>query len=149
MVLRCGLKIPSQGELFGITKISVWLCGLYYGADHVLKSSRALCSRVSSFLLELWSPRLGKRELVCVLLVHLFVCFVRVSFCHFLFLLVSGVGCGLWLWHSLDFSINFFAEWCRTVIPSAGFFNSHPTTIIDSFSCILFLRQFYLSLNMR
>ena len=25
-----------------------------------------------------------------------------------LFLLVSGVGCGLWLWHSLDFSINFF-----------------------------------------
>ena len=27
--------------------------------------------------------------------VHLFVCFVRVSFCHFLFLLVSGVGCGL------------------------------------------------------
>ena len=27
----------------------------------------------------------------------------------FLFLLVSGVGCGLWLWHSLDFSINFFS----------------------------------------
>ena len=26
----------------------------------------------------------------------------------FLFLLVSGVGCGLWLWHSLDFNINFF-----------------------------------------
>ena len=25
-----------------------------------------------------------------MLLVHLFVCFVRVSFCHFLFLLVSG-----------------------------------------------------------
>ena len=37
-----------------------------------------------------------------------FVCFVRVSFCHFLFLLVSGAGCGLWLWHSLDFSINCF-----------------------------------------
>ena len=28
-----------------------------------------------------------------MLLVHLFVCFVRVSFCHFLFLLVSGAGC--------------------------------------------------------
>ena len=26
----------------------------------------------------------------------------------FLFLLVSGVGCGLWLWHSLNFSINVF-----------------------------------------
>ena len=27
----------------------------------------------------------------------------------FLFLLVWGIGCGLWLWHSLDFSINFFS----------------------------------------
>ena len=35
------------------------------------------------FLLALWSSRLWKRELVCVLLVHLFVCFVRVSFYHF------------------------------------------------------------------
>ena len=25
-----------------------------------------------------------------------------------LFLLVSGKGCGLWLWHSLDFSLTFF-----------------------------------------
>ena len=31
----------------------VWLCGLYYGALHVLKSCYALCPRVSSFLLEL------------------------------------------------------------------------------------------------
>ena len=62
---------------------SVWFCGLYYGALHVLKSSRALCPRVSSFLLALWSPCLGKRELVYVLLVHLFVCFVRVCFCLF------------------------------------------------------------------
>ena len=45
-----------------------------------LNSFRALCPRGSSFLLAVWSPRLGKRELVCVLLVHLFVCFVRVSF---------------------------------------------------------------------
>ena len=70
---------------------SVWLCGLYYGTLHVLKSSRALCPRVSSFLLALWLPRLGKKELVCALLVHLFVCFVRVSFCHFsLFLGIGG-----------------------------------------------------------
>ena len=70
----------------------------------------ALCPRVSSFLLTLWSPRLRKRELDCVLLVHLFVCFVRVSFIIFLFHLVSGVGCGLWLWHFLDFSINFLEK---------------------------------------
>ena len=36
---------------------------------------------------------LGKRELVCVLLVHLFVCFVHVSFCHF----SLPLGVGGWL----------------------------------------------------
>ena len=47
----------------------------------------------------------ASRAFVCLL----FVCFfVLVSFCHLLFLLVSGAGCGLWLWHSLDFSINCF-----------------------------------------
>ena len=79
-------------------------------ALHVLKSSRVLCPRVSSFLLALWSSRLGKRELVCVLLgICLFVLCVLV-FVIFLFLLVSGVGCGLYLWHSLDFSINRFVK---------------------------------------
>ena len=62
---------------------------------YVLKYfSRALCPRFSSFLLALWSPGLGKRELVCVLLVHLFVCFVRVSFCH----CSLPPGVGGWLW---------------------------------------------------
>ena len=59
------------------------LCGLYYEALHVLKSSHALCLCVSSFLLALWSPRLGKRELVYVLLVHLFICIARIMFCPF------------------------------------------------------------------
>ena len=39
-------------------------------------------------------------------------------------------------------------EWCRTVILTDGIFNSHRTTIMDSFSCILFLRQLHLSLSM-
>ena len=30
----------------------------------------------------------------------------------FLFLLVSGIGCGLCLWHFLDFSIKFFCLSC-------------------------------------
>ena len=37
------------------------------------------------------------------------------GFVGFLFLLVSGKGCGLWLWHSLDFILIFFTEkskWC-------------------------------------
>ena len=98
--------IDRSKAVVPLCSYSVWLCGLYYGALHVLKSSRALRPRVSSFLLALWSSRLGRRELVCVLLVHLFVLYVLV-FVIFLFLLVSRVGCGLWLWHSLDFPINF------------------------------------------
>ena len=58
-------------------------------ALHVLNSCLALCPRVSSFLLALWSPRLGKKEL----LMHLFLCFARVSFCPF----SLPLGVGGWL----------------------------------------------------
>ena len=61
-----------------------------------------------SVLLVLRLPRLGKRELILVLFVRLFgLCLFR--FVGFLFLLGSGKGCGFWLWHSLDFSLTFFA----------------------------------------
>ena len=40
------------------------------------------------------------------------------------------------------------AERCRTVIKSEGIFKLHPTTVMDSFSCILFFRRLYLSLSM-
>ena len=61
-----------------------------------------------SVLLVLRLPCLGKRELVLVLFVRLFgLCLFR--FVGFLFLLGSGKGCGLWLWHSLDFSLSLFA----------------------------------------
>ena len=60
-----------------------------------------------SVLLVLRLPRLGKRELILVLFVRLFgLCLFR--FVGFLFLLGSGKGCGLWLWHSLEFSLTFF-----------------------------------------
>ena len=60
-----------------------------------------------SVLLVLRLPRLGKRELILVLFVRLFgLCLF--GFVGFLFLMVSGKGCGLWLWHSLDFSLTFF-----------------------------------------
>ena len=52
-------------------------------------------------------PRFGKRELILVRFVRLFdLCLF--GFVGFLFLLGSGKGCGLWLWHSLDFSLTFF-----------------------------------------
>ena len=60
-----------------------------------------------SVLLVLRLPRLGKRELILVLFVRLFgLCLF--GFVGFLFLLGSGKGCGLWLWHSLDFSLTYF-----------------------------------------
>ena len=69
-----------------------------------------------SVLLALRLPRLGKRELILVLFIRLldlrlfgFICFL------FLFLLVSGKGCALWMWHSLDFSLNFLNSNSPTV----------------------------------
>ena len=59
---------------------------------------------------------LEKRELILVLFVHLFD--LRLSgFVCFLFLLVSGKGCGLWLWHSLDLSLTIF---CIVVFPNCA-----------------------------
>ena len=56
------------------------------------------CSWFSCFFLFFFSVlsdhlAFGKREPVYVLLVHLFVYFARVNFCHFF--LMSGVGCDL------------------------------------------------------
>ena len=60
-----------------------------------------------SVLLVLRLPRLWKRELILVLFVRLFdLCLF--GFVDFLFFLVSGKGCGLILWHSLDFSLTSF-----------------------------------------
>ena len=60
-------------------------------------------------LLALRLPRLGKRELILVLFVRLFaLCWF--GFVGFLFLLLSGRGCGLWLWRSLGFSLTLFFQ---------------------------------------
>ena len=68
-------------------------------ANYFEKRKERLHLQMESTVRDNWdsqpfSPRLGKRELRVFVL--------------FLFLLVSGVGRGLWLWHSLDFSLNFF-----------------------------------------
>ena len=66
-------------------------------------------SCIFSVLLALRLPRLGKRHLTLVLFVRLFD--LRLfGFVCFLFLLVSGKDCGLWLWHSLDFYLNIFEQ---------------------------------------
>ena len=60
-------------------------------------------------------PRLGKRELICLLLFTCnYVIFVRRGF---LFLWVLGVGYVILLWHSLSLPYNYFAD----VILSSAF----------------------------
>ena len=52
----------------------------------------------------------GERAELCVF--RAFVCFARVGFVSFLFLLVSEIGCDLWFRHSLDFSF-YLIEHCK------------------------------------
>ena len=85
---------------------SLLLCGLFYEAICFMSYLVSFCSCVFPVLLALRLPRLGKRELILVVFVRLFdLCLF--GFVGFLFLLVSGKGCGLWLWHSLDFYLTF------------------------------------------
>ena len=70
------------------------------------------------------------RERILVPFVRLFD--LVFGFVCFLFLLVSGKGCGLWLWHSLDFSLNFFfvnvttnpSEISKNLLPSVPLANT-------------------------
>ena len=50
------------------------------------------------------------------------------GFVCFLFLLVSGKGCGLWLWHSLDFSLSFLAHLSRRL--KASYFDHQPSVVV-------------------
>ena len=73
---------------------SLLLCGLFYEAICFMNYLVSFCSCVFSVLLALRLPRLGKRELIVMLFVRLFdLCLF--GFVVFLFLLVSGKGCGL------------------------------------------------------
>ena len=86
-----------------------------------------------SVLSALRLPRLGKRELILVLFVRLFdLCLFR--FVGVLILLVSGKGCDLWLWHSLDFSLTFFLnKFNRRKEKNTDLF--HPVKKLSLLSC--------------
>ena len=98
------------------SKAAVLVLFLFYTSGFVVFTTRRLMLSLTlllglifiQFCLALWSSHVRKRELVYMLLVKLYVYLACVIFCLFLFLLVSEVGCGLWLWHSLDFSFNVF-----------------------------------------
>ena len=114
---------PTPGDLFywpfygdGPGVSLTFCCSVVYSTRRFVLSL-ALCYFVIYFpvLLALRLPRLGKRELLLVLSVRLFD--LRLfGFVCFLFLLGSCMGCGLWLWHSLDFFLLFFciqSSFCR------------------------------------
>ena len=91
---------------------------------------RVFFSPFSIAITSLWK-REREREVIFVLFIRLFdLCLF--GFVGFLSLLVSGKGCGLWLWHSLDFSLTFFLHYCTTLsykdvktwIPFSGYLNS-------------------------
>ena len=63
-------------------------------------------------------PRLGKRELICLLL---FTCNYVVSVWRgFLFLWVLEMGYVILLWHSLSLPYNYFVNRLRKVCPNLG-----------------------------
>ena len=71
---------------------SLTLCSVGFSTRRFILSCLVFCHFVSPFTLRL--PRLGKRELVFVLSVRLFVLRL-LFFVSFRFLLVSGIGCKL------------------------------------------------------
>ena len=116
------------------------LCGFVgFTTGHFMLSCPALCSHVFPVLLGLWSPRLGKRELIYVLLLHFVWLFCKRWFCLSSLLLCVGVSCGLWLGHSLGFSINFFVLnvsscWFQLFVSSMG-----SNTVLQSVSEFYFI----------
>ena len=102
--------VYSTDRSKAVVPVLVWLCfALWFilRGDLFYVLTCVILFLCFSVLLALRLPRLGKRELILVLFVRLFdLCLF--GFVGFLFLLVSGKGCGLWLWHSLDSSLTFF-----------------------------------------
>ena len=83
----------------------MWLCGFTTSRFRLgVPNSLFLCSSIKHSVHFAWGRDFWS---ICVSCVCLFI-FVLNIFVPFLFLLVSWVGCGLWLWYALDISFNFF-----------------------------------------
>ena len=73
-------------------------------------------------------PRLGKRELICLLLFTCnYVCFVWRGF---LFLWVLGMGYVILLWHTLSLPYNYFGQFLPFTVALAAlvFLKNIPNT---------------------
>ena len=82
---------------------------LFYSTRRFVLSLVLICSCVfSPCSIAITSLGEGRANLIAF---RTFVRFALVWFCYFLFLLVSGKGCGLWLLHSLASSLTFLQPW--------------------------------------
>ena len=88
--LHCRLKL-----LFSTMELSKCRNGRIECRNYGMKEFTGKACRELQFWEFVGSTRIG-------------LCLFR--FVGFLFLLGSGKGCGLWLWHSLDFSLTFFIQ---------------------------------------
>ena len=93
---------------------NVFLC-VFFGVSVVCRILYSIDSYLYVAVVD-QLPRLGKRELVCLLS---FTCGYVVSVRRgFLFLWVLGMGCVILLWHSVGFPYNYFASDLLRFIPS-------------------------------
>ena len=73
-------------------------------------------------------PRLGKRELICLLL---FTCNYVISVQRgFLFLWVLGMGCVILMWHSLSLPYNHLVYKIKKIMGRTGFSDQFRKIII-------------------
>ena len=89
-------------------------------------------------------PRLGKRELICLLS---FTCnYVVFVWRGFLFLWVLGMGYVILLWHSLSLTYNYFDEFEIRPDPTSGFHGNRQgydgKNSVSTFSRLFFIRSF-------
>ena len=79
-------------------------------------------------------PRLGKRELICLLL---FTCnYVVFVWRGFLFLWVLGMGYVILLWHSLSLPYNYF-KICSAIINGENNVKSHKKFCVFAYDVLL------------
>ena len=117
--------------------LALWCFVVYSARRFVLCLALCYFILVFSVLLALRLPRLGKRELVFVLFVRFFD--LRLfGFVCFLFLLVSGKGCGFCdCGIPLTFLLPFFGNLEADIqqVPLVQFFRNFHSTVVNHQSC--------------
>ena len=96
-----------------------WVAVWFYYSRFLLSFVMFLILMCFVFCLSLWSPRIWRENCsICFSCVCLFI------LCALLSVLVSWVGYGFWLWHSMDISLNLFV-WDSLYVYISLFYDHH------------------------